>query len=64
VSLKHDTAMSGQRGVTGPNKQGWVYQGHDWPNETDEKGWHGKVPFDGPKELEDSQIDSKSSRWI
>jgi hypothetical protein len=46
------------------NKQGWVYQGHDWPNETNEKGWHGKVPFDGPKELEDSQIDSKSSRWI
>jgi hypothetical protein len=46
------------------NKQGWVYQGHDWPNRTNEKGLHGQVLFDGPKELEDSQIDSKSSRWL
>jgi hypothetical protein len=38
VSLKHGLAMSGQRGATVQNKQGWVYLGHDWPNETNENG--------------------------
>jgi hypothetical protein len=45
VSLKHDLAMSRQRGVTVQNKQGWVYQGHNWPNGTNATGWHDQVPF-------------------
>jgi hypothetical protein len=38
VSLQHGTTMSGQKGVTVQNKQGWVYPGHNWPNEINENG--------------------------
>jgi hypothetical protein len=46
------------------NIQGWAYQDNDWPSGTNERGWHNQVPFQGPKELNDSKIDSKSSRWL
>jgi hypothetical protein len=46
------------------NIQGWAYQDNDWPSRTNERGQHNHVPFDGPKELKDSQIDSKSSRRL
>jgi hypothetical protein len=46
------------------NIQGWAYQDNDWPSGTNERGRRNQVPFDGPKEQEDSQIDSKSLRWL
>jgi hypothetical protein len=35
------------------NKQGWTYQGNNWPSGTNEREGHDQVPFDELKERED-----------
>jgi hypothetical protein len=57
-------AMFRQRGATSPTKQGWAYQGHNLHSGIMKEFDTIMCLFNGPKELEDSQMDSKSSRQL